>query len=138
MVTSASRKSSARADSIVSKAAPKKVPAAAKPSGDKKVDAAPAATEVVAKPAKPVKQSQAAEKAKKPKMVRDSFTMPKGEYELIEVLKRRGLQGGVAVKKSEVLRAALKVLADLPAPAFKEALAAVPRLKTGRRPKDQK
>ena len=45
-------------------------------------------------------------KAKKAKLVRDSFTMPDGEYALIAALKKRCLDAGVPAKKSEILRAA--------------------------------
>ncbi len=69
---------------------------------------------------------------KKPKLVRDSFTMPKQEYAAIETLKARALTAGVAVKKSELLRAGLMALSALPDAGFKQALAAVPTLKTGR------
>ncbi len=69
---------------------------------------------------------------KKPKLVRDSFTMPKQEYAAIETLKARALTAGVAVKKSELLRAGLMALTALTDAGFKQALAAVPTLKTGR------
>jgi hypothetical protein len=69
---------------------------------------------------------------KKPKLVRDSFTMPKQEYAAIETLKARALAAGVAVKKSELLRAGLMALTALNDAGFKQALAAVPALKTGR------
>jgi hypothetical protein len=83
-------------------------------------------------------KASVADKTKKPKLVRDSFTMPKAEYDIIEVLKHRSALAGHAVKKSEILRAGVKVLADLSAAAFKAAIDAVPRIKTGRRPKDPK
>jgi hypothetical protein len=69
---------------------------------------------------------------KKPKLVRDSFTMPKQEYAAIESLKARSLAAGIAVKKSELLRAGLMALTALNDAALKQALAAVPTLKTGR------
>ena len=46
-------------------------------------------------------------KAKKAKLIRDSFTMPDGEYALIATLKKRCLDAGVSAKKSEILRAAV-------------------------------
>ena len=73
-----------------------------------------------------------AEKDKKPKLVRDSFTIPKNEYLALDSLKERALQLGVAVKKSELLRAGLMVLCTLNDEAYKAALAGVPTLKTGR------
>ena len=50
------------------------------------------------------------EKHKKPKLVRDSFSMPEADYAQIGALKERCLKAGVSAKKSEVLRAALKCL----------------------------
>lgn len=77
-------------------------------------------------------KTAAAEKDKKPKLVRDSFTIPKNEYLALDSLKDRALQLGVAVKKSELLRAGLMVLCTLNDGAYKAALAGVPTLKTGR------
>lgn len=72
------------------------------------------------------------DKDKKPKLVRDSFTIPKNEYLALDSLKIRALQLGVATKKSELLRAGLMALAALGDGDYKAALAAVPTLKTGR------
>lgn len=69
---------------------------------------------------------------KKPKLVRDSFTIPKAEFAAIEVLKQRALGLGTAVKKSELLRAGLKLLVGLTDSAYLDALNAVPTPRTGR------
>lgn len=68
----------------------------------------------------------------RPKLVRDSFTMPKGEYAVLETLKRRAAQADLPSKKSELLRAGLKALASMGDAAFAVALQQVPSLKTGR------
>lgn len=71
-------------------------------------------------------------KTPKPKMERDSFTMPKDEYAQIALLKRR-LEGlGRPVKKSELLRAGLKLLSAMDDVALTAALADIPAIKTGR------
>lgn len=70
--------------------------------------------------------------SKKPKLVRDSFTIPKAEFAVIEDLKTRAIVFGSVVKKSELLRAGLKQLQGLNDSDFQAALAAVPTLKTGR------
>lgn len=70
--------------------------------------------------------------SKKPKLVRDSFTIPKAEFAAIETLKTRAIAMGTSVKKSELLRAGLMVMVGLNDAAFKSALTAVPTLKTGR------
>jgi len=70
--------------------------------------------------------------SKKPKLVRDSFTIPKAEFAAIDLLKTRAIALGTSVKKSELLRAGLMLLTGLNDAALKAALAAVPTLKTGR------
>ena len=95
--------------------------------------AAKPTTQPVSKAAAPaVASTPKPEKPKKPKLVRDSFTIPKTEYAVLEQLKRRAVQSGTPAKKSEVLRAGLKVLAGMDDGAFIAALGAVPALKTGR------
>jgi hypothetical protein len=83
------------------------------------------------------KPAAPAEKEKKPKLVRDSFTLPKGEYAAIDAIKQRALNMAMAVKKSEVVRAALMSLATMNDVQLKAALSAVPTLKTGRPSKDK-
>lgn len=91
--------------------------------------------------AKPVKAVPAAKKAAapakpspepKPKLVRDSFTMPKAEYAVIEQLKRRATALKRPAKKSELLRAGIKALSTLSDEALLTALQVVPTIKTGR------
>lgn len=72
------------------------------------------------------------QKAKKPKLVRDSFTIPKAEYGVLDELKQRAANLTRPVKKSEILRAGIKILAALSDAAFLTALAQVPAIKTGR------
>jgi hypothetical protein len=74
----------------------------------------------------------AVKKSKRPKVVRDSFTMPKGEYVKINELKSLGLTVGVAAKKSELLRAGLIALTKLTALELKAAIKALDSVKTGR------
>ena len=71
-------------------------------------------------------------KPKKPKLVRDSFTIPKDEYAVIETLKQRAATLAQPVKKSELLRAGLKVLAAMSDSSLRAAIQAVPSIKTGR------
>jgi hypothetical protein len=119
------KKMAAKAATPARKATPAKR-ATAKPAAKPTAQPAPkAAAAGAAKASKP-------EKAKKPKLVRDSFTIPKTEYVVLEELKKRAAQSGTPAKKSEVLRAGLKVLAGMEDAAFIAALGAVPALKTGR------
>ena len=90
---------------------------------------------------KPVKPSikvlvEKVSKQKKPKLVRDSFTIPKPEYMVLDDLKQRSAKIGNSAKTSELLRAGIKALAAMTDAAFKAALNAVPTIKTGRPTKD--
>lgn len=118
-------------------------PAAPRPTAKKpaKAPAKSAAKKVapVAKPAaQPLAQAFAkpktgkAAKVKKPKLVRDSFTIPKAEYAVLDELKQRAGKLARPVKKSELLRAGIKALSVMSDVAFLAALAAVPAIKTGR------
>lgn len=97
---------------------------AAKPAARKPAAKAPAAAKAKAEPK--------AAKPKKPKLVRDSFTIPKPEYAVLETLKERSAKLARPMKKSEMLRAGIKALAAMPDAAFLAALEAVPAIKTGR------
>ena len=103
------------------KAKPAAPAAKAVPKAPKAAPAAPVA-EASAKPAK----------VHKPKLVRDSFTMPKDEYQVLDALKRRALGLEKHVRKSELLRAGVQALAAMNDRAFLKAIGGVPTLKTGR------
>ena len=143
MVTSAKprviRKTSAVKSAASAKRAPSKVakPPAKSPAKSPLKSAAktavkaklsPQAKTAVKTAVKPVK----VEKAKKPKMIRDSFTIPKTEYLVIDALKERAGKLSRAAKKSELLRAGVKALAAMSDAVFLAALSAVPTIKTGR------
>lgn len=68
----------------------------------------------------------------KTKLVRDSFTIPKTEYLVLESLKLRAATLARPVKKSELLRAGIKALQAMSDRALLAALGGVPSLKTGR------
>ncbi len=93
------------------------------------IEAAPIAEQ--AKPAKPAKIRRA-------KLVRDSYTMPEAEHAVITGLKKRCLSLGVAARKSEVLRAALAVLARLSDAEVAAAIQGLAVIKTGRPAKGAK
>jgi hypothetical protein len=71
-------------------------------------------------------------KAKKVKMVRDSISMPKTEFQVLGELKLRADKLGVEVKKTELIRAGIKALAAMTDTSFAAAIRAVPILKPGR------
>lgn len=87
---------------------------------------------VVAKGAPQAQAVKAEASRKRDKLVRDSFTMPKGEYALLADLKQRATTLARPAKKSELLRAGIKALAAMGDTAFLAALYDVPALKTGR------
>ncbi|MEP9322497.1 hypothetical protein PPMP20_05045 [Paraburkholderia phymatum] len=64
--------------------------------------------------------------------MRDSFTMPKSDYAKIAELKQRCLDAGLSVKKSELLRAGLNLLAVSPARRLVAAVQELEAVKTGR------
>ena len=119
-------------------AAPARAPRAAKTAKPAKPKAAAPKTPRV-KPAKSVETKpdsftaeQKAKRLKKEKVVRDSFTMPKSDYEKLAALKQKCLDAGVAVKKSELLRAGLLLLEGVPIARLLDAISAVETVKTGR------
>jgi hypothetical protein len=131
---SATARTAIKTRKVASKLLPiavKKLTPIAKPMSEKPVikkmdNQAPAKTKVT-QAAKPV-----IKKTKKPKLVRDSFTMPKDEYVAFQKLKERAIANGTAVKKGELLRAGLLALTTMSDSVFLATLAAIPALKTGR------
>jgi hypothetical protein len=98
----------------------------------KPVSPAKKASPVKAKTTQPKVKPAAEQKIKKPKLVRDSFTFPKDEYQVIAGLKQKALGLNHSIKKSEILRAGIMLLNCLNDKAFLSALSKVPALKTGR------
>ncbi len=94
-------------------------------------------TKSVPKPSKAKKATPEAEKpekveGKKEKLIRDSFTLPESDYSTIKQLKERCLAAGIEVKKSEIVRVALNILAKQTDQKLISAVKALPRIKTGR------
>lgn len=127
-------------------AVPAKTPARKAPPARKPANKA--LKPIVPSPLKPARAAPAAAAAKaksettplearKPKLVRDSFSIPKAEYAALGEMKKRAQALGRPAKKSELLRAGLKAIAALGDAAFVAAIDVVPRIKTGR-PKDSK
>ena len=78
-----------------------------------------------------VKEAKPA-KAKKIKLVRDSYAMPDTEYARIGDLKKRLATLGSEVKKSELLRGGIALLAALDDAELKTVMGRIERIKTGR------
>lgn len=109
---------------------------AGRKAGARKSASVPATEEgpVVKNARKPRKGAapQVGQSTQKPKVVRDSFTMPEHDYGKLAELKRKCLAGGVQVKKSELLRAGLRVLDALSQERLLSVVAQVEAVKTGR------
>ena len=88
---------------------------------DQEAAAAPAAEKKKDKP-----------KAKKQKLVRDSFTMPEAEYAVLGEVKKACLKAGFEIKKSELLRVAVSLLRKMDMPRLQQALDALTPVKAGR------
>jgi len=94
----------------------------------------PAPARAVAKsPAVPL-VDRAPARESRPALVRDSFTMPEGEYAVLLEVKQACLRAGIDVKKSELLRIGVALLGQLDVATLQGVLAALPQLKTGRPP----
>lgn len=78
------------------------------------------------------KKQPKTDKPKKIKMIRDSFTLPEGDYAKLAELKKKCLEAGAHVKKSELIRAGLLRLSKLNRSALLQAIAQVEIIKTGR------
>ncbi|HYD96361.1 MAG TPA: hypothetical protein VEC01_13615 [Noviherbaspirillum sp.] len=85
-----------------------------------------------AKPAVVKADADAKEKPKKPKLVRDSFTMPEAEYAVLGDVKKACLKAGIEVKKSELLRVGVALLREMDTAKLKVVLDTLPALKAGR------
>jgi hypothetical protein len=104
------------------KAKPKAAPAAAK----KNTKASAQPTKADQPKAKARAASPKDARPRKPKIVRDSFSIPKDEYAVLEELKARAARLGRPAKKSEVVRAGVRALAALGDAAFLASVGALP------------
>lgn len=129
------------------KSAPNKKAAAARKSAVVKSNAPVAKKSVAAKPkaaaakksavAKTKPTTPAKEKIKKSKLVRDSFTMPEAEYQVLADVKKACIKAGFEIKKSELLRVGVALICKSDPAQLKAVLASLPPLKAGR-PKKNK
>lgn len=68
----------------------------------------------------------------KEKVIRDSFTLPSGDYELIAAIRQRCLNSALNATKSEVIRAGLHILMSLSDEDLVNAIENLEKVKTGR------
>ncbi|MDP4837550.1 MAG: hypothetical protein NWS01_10475 [Burkholderiales bacterium] len=132
---------------VAKKAVAKKAPAkkaAAKKAVAKKAVAkkapakkAPAKKATAKKPAAKKSKVEAveaapAQKPKKVKLVRDSFTMPGHEYQVLQDIKKAALKAGVELKKSDLLRIGVSMLKNFSVTQLDKARATLTKLRAGR------
>ena len=72
------------------------------------------------------------EQPKKERVIRDSFTLPSGDYDLIAAIRQRCLVAAVNVTKSEVIRAGLHALMEMPEEDLLRLVGNLEKVKTGR------
>lgn len=140
-VKPAAKRSTAAAKALAAKPAARKTASkpAAKPAAKSAAKPARTAKQAAARIAKPAR-SQAARDTRiesgplRPKLVRDSFTMPEQEYAVLGTVKQACLKAGFEVKKSELLRIGVALLGQLDIAALRAVLGSLPQLKTGRPP----
>lgn len=95
------------------------------------------AARAIAAPAKSARAKPAptpAAPSARPRLVRDSFTMPEQEYAVLGAVKQACLKAGFEVKKSELLRIGVALLGQLDMASLRAVLGSLPQLKTGRPP----
>jgi hypothetical protein len=135
--TGAGRAAAPTATDGVAGAAKGKAAPAAPPAARAATAKGAAAAAKVAAAAAAAKHSATGRATKKlpklrPQLVRDSFAMPEADFAVIATLKARALGARRAAKKSELLRAGLRTLAELDAKALVAALDKLEPVKTGR------
>jgi len=69
---------------------------------------------------------------KKERVIRDSFTLPSGDYELIAAVRQRCLNSAININKSEVIRVGLHALMEMSEEDLIELVNNLEKVKPGR------
>ena len=80
-------------------------------------------------------QGAKVEQTPAPKVVRDTFSMPEDDFQLLEKLRSRARKMDLDTNKSELVRAGLRLLADLDDVKLERLIRNVDKLKPGPRAK---
>jgi hypothetical protein len=72
------------------------------------------------------------DRTKQERVIRDSFTLPSGDYELIAAIRQRCLASALNATKSEVIRAGLYALIEMPEEELIRLVSNLEKVKTGR------
>ena len=78
-----------------------------------------------------------ADKSANPQLVRDSFTIPESEYVVLAKVKKACIKEGFDIKKSEMIRIGIALIAGLSVSKVKSAKKKLQTVKTGRPRKDK-
>ena len=81
----------------------------------------------------PVKQiTKPKERDKKSRLIRDSFTIPEDEYQVLVATKKRIIKSGLEVRKTEIVRIGLALVGKVGLAELKKHLGALKKLQSGR------
>ena len=83
-------------------------------------------------PEQPKQEKQQKQQKQQKRVVRDSFTLPTDDYELITTIRERCLDSRVTINKSEVSRAGLHALNEMSNPELLAVVDSLTKIKTGR------
>ena len=123
----------APAKKAVAKKAVAKKPLAKKAEAKKPVvEKATAKKAPAKKPKAEAVETATTQKPKKVKLVRDSFTMPGHEYQVLQDIKKAARKAGVELKKSDLLRIGVSMLKNFSVTQLDKARATLTKLRAGR------
>lgn len=74
----------------------------------------------------------ALDEIKTDKVIRDSFTLPSQDYQLIDVIRKRALKASTSITKSEVIRAGLLALQAMHEEDLLKVINSLTKVKSGR------
>ena len=77
-------------------------------------------------------QSEPEKPKKQKRVIRDSFTLPVDDYQLITTIRERCLDSRVTINKSEVIRAGLHALNEMSETELLAVVDSLTKIKTGR------
>ena len=83
-------------------------------------------------PKSTLKQQKPEKPKQQKKVIRDSFTLPTDDYELITTIRERCLDNRVTINKSEVIRAGLHALNQMTNEELIAVVESLTKIKTGR------
>lgn len=72
------------------------------------------------------------EREKIEKVIRDTFTLPEKDYQLIDLIRERALKSSLVLSKSEVIRVGLLALKDMSQGGLIDVVKSLTKVKSGR------